>query len=156
MNAYMLWMILAAAFLVLEVSATPGIGMLFAAFGAFSLGTLLAFGILNDLSIFGQTAWFLSLTAVWALILWYPLKHWMQSKSKPYENFSGTTAIVGEGGLVKGTTGTARWSGAIMKARIAPDARIEFVVAGEEVLVNSTDGNVLLVDSKPPQQAKDS
>jgi len=155
-NAYVLWMILAGIFLVLEATATPGIGMLFAAFGAFTLGTLLALGILNDPSIFGQVAWFLSVTAIWALILWYPLKSWMQSKSKPYENFVGTTAIVGEEGLVKGKTGTAIWSGAIMKARIAPDALIESVVAGEEVWVNDTDGNVLLVDSEPPQRAKDS
>ena len=155
MNAYVLWMILAAMFLVLEVTATPGIGMLFAAFGAFTLGTLLALGIVHDLSIFGQVGWFLSLSAVWTLILWYPLKHWMQSKSKPYENFVGTRAIVGEGGLVKGKTGTALWSGATMKARIAPGAALASVVAGEEVWVHNTEGNVLLVDVNPTHREKD-
>jgi len=154
-NAYVLWLILAGAFLVLEVTVTPGIGLLFAAFGAFTLGALLAVGILNDPSILGQVAWFLSFTAIWTLILWYPLKSWMQSKSKPYENFAGTTAIVGDGGLVKGKTGTAIWSGAMMKARIVPDAVIESVVAGAEVWVHSTEGNVLLVDVKPTQREKD-
>lgn len=139
----------------LEVTVTPGIGMLFAAFGAFTLGTLLALGILNDPSIFGQVAWFLSFTAIWTVILWHPLKSWMQSKSKPYENFAGTKAIVGDDGLVKGKTGAAIWSGATMKARIAPDAVIESVVGGEEVWVQYTEGNVLLVDVKPPQREKD-
>ncbi len=136
----------------LEVTVTPAIGMLFAAFGAFTLGILLALGLLNGLSIASQVAWFLSLTAIWTLILWRPLKVWMQSKSKPYENFAGTTAIAGEGGLVKGKTGTAIWSGATMKARIAPDAAIESVVAGEAIWVHNTDGNVLLVDVNPLQR----
>ncbi len=147
----MIWLLVGAVFFVLEAFAISGVGFLFAACGALTLGGLLAFGVLDPaLSFWMQIAWFFGTTSLWALVLWKPIKHWMRGSKHAYSNIIGTRAEVIEEDLEPGVLGKVRWSGTDMQARLVPGAIKEPVRVGAEVWIYETDGTVLLVSELAP------
>lgn len=145
-----IWMGLGALLLILEVSAVPGIGLLFGGLGGMTIGGLLAFGIISpDISLYLQLAWFFGFTCVWAAILWKPFMR-MKKAQPDYHTMIGTHAEVLPGGLHKGKTGQVKWSGTPMSARIAETSARASFKEGDEVWIHALDGTVLLVDEGKP------
>lgn len=146
----MIWMGLGAFLLILEVSAIPGIGMLFGGLAGLTLGGLIAFGAISrDISFYLQLAWFFGFTCVWAAVLWKPFMS--MKKSQPdYHTIIGTHAEVTGADLRKGKTGKVKWSGTPMAARLREDSVHSDVKLGAEVWVYALDGTVLVVDMEKP------
>lgn len=151
-----LWMGLGAFLLLLEVSAIPGIGLLFGGLAAMTLGGLMAFDVISrDISTYLQFAWFFGFTVLWAAILWKPFMK-MKKRSPAYHAIIGSTATVMPGGLKKGRSGKVKWSGAPMAARIRPESARDSFAEGDEVWVHELDGSVLVVDADKPAQSSES
>lgn len=145
-----IWMGLGALLMVLEVSAVPGIGLLFGGLAGLTLGGLMSFGIIDSAdSFYLQLAWFFGLTCVWAAVLWKPFMK-MKKTQAEYHNIVGTHATVVDGALKKGKTGKAKWSGTPMSARIAETSTHSSIAEGTEVWVHALEGTVLVVDTEKP------
>lgn len=143
------WFIACILFFLLEALGATGIGFLFAALGAFCTGILLQAGLIAEDQYLTQGAAFFMLTALWALILWRPLKRMRLSKSAPnHHDIVGRHAIVSDEGLAKGSTGHARWSGTIMRARLAEDAVMDMAAGGQELKIVAVDGSTLVLAEK--------
>ncbi len=144
-----LWLAIGFGLIALELSIAPGIGILFAGIAGVSLGGLLAFGVLNEPDFYLQLVWFFGLTVGWAVVLWRPLKKYLRSSTGVFDMYVGTTAIVQEGGVSKDKTGTVRWSGSNMRARVRKDAKIDKIEEGEEVYIHAMKNGVMHVDIAP-------
>ena len=142
-NHEIAWLIAGAVFFVFEVAVTTGVGFLFIGLGAITVGGLMTFGVIEPDSVVEEFSYFFGLTAVWAIILWRPMKK-ILSEGGDFDNVVGDRAVVGDDGLVKGKTGTARWSGTNMQARLAESAP-DKVKAGEELWIHKVDGSILIV-----------
>ncbi len=142
------WLILGIALIVAEATIVPGVGFLFAGLAGILLGGLLTFQFVNATELTEQIVYFLFLTAVWWAILWAPLKKSMKKpKGEGYENMIGTSGEVDDPrDLTVGKVGHIKWSGARMRARIAPNSTTERIKNGETVYVHDQKDGVLLVD----------
>jgi membrane protein implicated in regulation of membrane protease activity len=148
----LLWLLLGIAAVLAEVLAVaPGIGLLFTGLGALGVSLLLYSLPGADISLLGQLTWFLAFTAVWAVLLWKPMKRWRMpsAKSGTYSNIVGDRATVGAEGLRKGEQGQVTWSGTVMNAELADDATLEDLPAGATVEVAAVRGNTLIVKNIP-------
>jgi len=142
------WLVAGVAFFIAEM-AIPGIGLLFAGFGALSVGMLLNFSLLSVDGNLQQMLAFVVFTILWTLILWKPMQKFRIGKNKtPYHNIIGETAIVGEKGLHRINGGEVVWSGANMKAKLDERASIEQLDAGKQVVIKEITGNTLIVTPK--------
>ena len=147
MDVSYLWLIAAAAFFACEVFGLSGIGFLFAGLAAIGVAIVAEIGVVTKSAYIAQFAWFFLLTAVFALLLWKPMRKMQTtSKDKPYSNIVGDTATVGDEPLRKGQTGTARWSGTIMQAELSPHAPVDELEPGTIVKILSVSGTKLIVD----------
>lgn len=143
------WFLASALFFLAEALGISGIGLLFAAIGAFCLGILLQTGLLSPENIVAQGALFFLLTAIWAAVLWAPIKKIRMKKStRDHQDIVGRMAVVDDGGLRKGARGNARWSGTTMNARLADDAAINTAAAGDELKIVKVDGSTLVLAQK--------
>lgn len=141
------WLLLGVVLVAVEAFAIPGIGFFFfAGFGALSLSLLLAGGIVGEEAWIAQLAWFCACSAGWALLLWKPLKRWKTSKhsGEAYHNIIGHKALI-VGALEKGKTGTVRWSGTLMQARLAAESEASMLQEGTEVIITAVEGTTLTV-----------
>lgn len=148
----LLWLLLGIAAVLAEVLAVaPGIGLLFTGLGALGVSLLLYSLPGADISLLGQLTWFLAFTAVWAVLLWKPMKRWRMpsAKSGTYSNIVGDRATVGAEGLRKGEQGQVTWSGTVMNAELADDAAVQSVPAGEIVKIVAVQGNTFFVKPSP-------
>lgn len=140
------WLLAGAALLALEAFGIPGIGFFFAGLAAILVGTLVETGLVEADATILQCGVFFVLTAVMAVLLWNKLKSWRVNPGAPqYSNIAGTEATVTRD-LLGDSIGEVRWSGALMRARLADKAGT--AVAGSTVIVREADGNVLLVAPK--------
>ena len=143
-----IWLILGIIFIIIEVSAIPGIGFLFAGLSAISLGGFITFGFINGATQLDQIAYFFFLTAIWWVVLWKPLKGLVKNKGGDYKNLSDAQGVVEEdGGLLAGKVGNVKWSGAVMRARIRPGSSLEKIEKGETVWIHEQKDGILLVDT---------
>ena len=142
----LLWLLIGAVALVLEVMGVSGIGLLFAGIGAFFVGILIETGIAPADGYLIQVAWWFLFTALSALLLWKPFRRLLQRQKHHYSNMIGDTAVIGPEGLKPGETGHARWSGTIMQARLAPHCAVDSVAAGAQVRITGVQGATLLVE----------
>ncbi len=148
----LLWLLLGIAAVLAEVLAVaPGIGLLFTGLGALGVSLLLYSLPGAEISLLGQLTWFLAFTAVWAVLLWKPLKRWRMPSphSGTYSNIVGDRATVGTEGLRRGQQGQVIWSGTLMNAELADDATLEDLPAGATVKVAAVRGNTLIVKNIP-------
>lgn len=140
------WLVAGAVMVAMEAFAIAGVGLLFAGFGALSVALIIESDIVDETSIIAQIAWWCAMTVVWAALLWRPLKHFYHRAPKQeYKNMVGSFATVGKGGLVANQEGEVRWSGTIMRARLAKDAHVTALSEGAEVVVVDVQGVTLIV-----------
>jgi membrane protein implicated in regulation of membrane protease activity len=152
-----LWLTAGALLLALEVFGAPGIGLLFGGIAGIAVGTLLQSGLLGADDITLQFAVWFGLTAFSALLLWKPLQRWRMPKSdnQGFSNMVGDLATITGGPLVRGSGGSARWSGTIMLAEIDPVADATRIEENTVVEITKVRGNTLLVrprDARRPEE----
>jgi len=151
-NHGVVWLTLSFIFIMIEVSA-PGIGGLFSGVAALTLGGLLIGEIITPDNIVQELAYFFGLTIVWAAILWKPLKKIMLPRDSAYSDIIGTSVKVVKGDLAKGKTGSVKWSGAIMRAKIIDSSEAELIKEDEEIWIHDKEGTLFLVDVSPPEKS---
>ena len=140
------WLIAGAVLLALEAFGLPGIGFLFAGIAAILVGALVEIGLIDGAAIVTQFGVFGLATVLFAVLLWKKLKSWRINPSAPhYHNMVGTEAVVTQE-LINDAIGEVRWSGALMRARLAE--KHGSLTVGSTVIVRAMDGNVLLVAAK--------
>lgn len=140
------WLLAGAVLLALEAFGIPGIGFLFAGIAAILVGALVEIGLIDPLSLVTQFGVFGLATAAFAALLWNKLKSWRVNPNAPhYHNMIGTEAVVTLE-LINDAVGEVRWSGALMRARLADKSGS--AVVGSTVIIREMDGNVLLVAPK--------
>lgn len=146
-NISVIWLIAGAIFVFLEASSVPGIGFLFAGLAAIIVGGLISIGAISQDNITIQFSWFFGFTALWAIILWKPMKRLRYNTSdKEYKNIIGNTATVKNTPLTKQKTGKVEWSGTIVKARIAGNSKTDSIPVDEDVkIMEIKDGNFLVL-----------
>jgi membrane protein implicated in regulation of membrane protease activity len=97
----------------------------------------------------GQFILFFLSTAIWAAVLWKPLKKMMNSGGSGYSDMVGDTAVVYGEPLEKGKRGQVKWSGTIMNCEIAPQENIEKILPGTDVTIAEVSKGILLVKRIP-------
>lgn len=141
-----LWLLAGAVLVLLETFTVPGIGFLYAGLASITVGGLLAAGYFDQADLTLQFSWFFGFTALWAVVLWKPMKRLRyRTTDKEYKNMVGSTAVVKDIPLTKNKLGNVQWSGTIMQAKLADDSPVESVPAGEEVIVTAAEGNRFIV-----------
>lgn len=146
-----LWLLLGACFIIAEAFIVPGIGFFFAGLGAFTLGGLLVFRILETSNFFLQIGYASLFTAIWVLLLWKPFKRYISSrKGKGYSNFIGEQAMVISTVLEKGQKGYVTYSGTTMSALLDPNADIDQLPKGSIAYITHISGTTVTVSPFPP------
>ena len=142
-NIATLWVIVGAALVVMEAFVAPGVGFLFTGLAAIITGGLVSFGLIAPQDMLLQIAIFLMISAICAVVLWKKLRGFRQGK-EVYRNIIGDTAIVESKALEKDADGQIKWSGTLMKARLAEDAKAKQIVSGREVIIEAINGNIAI------------
>lgn len=144
-----LWLGTGVLMLAAEALGVSGVGLMFGGLGCFTVGAFLTVGLIGDGSTLSQFIIFFLSTALWAAILWKPLRRYYSGKHKGgYSNMVGETAYVGSQGLKRGHVGEATWSGTIMKATLADHASVDALEAGTPVVITEVKGITLTVKPK--------
>lgn len=140
------WLLAGAVLLALEAFGIPGIGFLFAGIAAILVGALVETALIDPFAIVTQFGVFGLATVLFAVLLWNKMKSWRMNPNAPhYNNMVGTEAVVTQE-LINDATGEVRWSGALMRARLADKSGN--AMAGSTVIIREVDGNILLVAPK--------
>ena len=147
LSPHAIWFIVGAALIAIEIFMVPGTGILFAGLGAITVGGVVIAGWVEVVS--GQFILFFLSTAIWAALLWKPLKKLMNSGNSGYSDIVGDTAVVHAESLEKGKRGQVKWSGTIMNCEIAPQERPEKILPGTEVTITEVSKGILLVKRIP-------
>lgn len=144
-----IWLGIGVVMLLAEAMGISGVGLIFAGLACLTVGALVSLEVLGADATLMQVIVFLMATAAWTLVLWKPMRRFYSSHNKAgYSNMVGDTAYIGGGGLKKGETGEATWSGTIMKARLADDAAAQAVGSGIAVEIVDVKGATLIVKPK--------
>jgi membrane protein implicated in regulation of membrane protease activity len=143
----LLWLIVGALCLAAEAFGVPGVGFLFAGLSAVVVGALVHFDLIGMDHYTVQVGVFFATSALLALVLWKKLKAWRTNPraGAEFHNIVGDGATAGKGGLVKGRTGQASWSGTTMMAILADNVSVERVAEGELLEIVAVKGNKLIV-----------
>lgn len=141
------WYGIGVAAIIFELSM-GGIGLIFAGLGAITVGALVNFHVIDILdSWLLEIAAFLILTFLWTVILWKPFKKLTKGEGKKYQDIINQEAqIYDENGLEKGKTGNIKWSGSIVKARIAEDSSLLRIAKDESVYIVGKEDGALIID----------
>lgn len=140
---HLIWVLSGVALISIEVFMVPGIGFLFAGLGAISVGIALMAGLF--ISFTAQVTWFFCLTAIWAAVLWWPLRRAYRRPDSGYADMVGDIATVGPDGLQKGKLGQVRWSGTIMNCRLDEGCDQEKLNPETEVKILKVSDGILIV-----------
>jgi len=147
MSNSLYWLIASAVFFALEAFGIPGLGFLFAGIGAIATAGLIEAGVIAPADLVSQWALFFVITVASAIVLWRKIKAWRMNPNAPeYSNIIGTEAVVTS--AISGTgEGQARWSGTLMRARLA-DHTAPSLAEGTVVTITRVEGNTLFVTAK--------
>lgn len=141
------WLIFAAFCFAMEALGITGVGFFFAGLGAVSLGLLMELGIVSEQAFVAQFAWFFGFTAIWAALLWKPIKSYrIHKQGEVFNNMVGDKCVVIKAPIVKGKKGAVKWSGTVMHAELVATSSAEAVAVDEEVVIKEVKGNTLFVD----------
>jgi len=143
LSPHTLWLIAGASLIAIEIFLVPGSGVLFAGLGAITVGGAMVAGWVHGTE--NQFILCFLSTAVWAAILWKPLKKMMNSDGSGYSDFIGQTAIVHGEPLEKGKRGELKWSGTIMSCEISPEESAEEILPDTEVTIIEVSQGILRV-----------
>lgn len=145
MSPSAIWLITGAVFIGIEMFGAPGMGFLFAGIAALCTGSAIEFGVVAPDDTTVQFALFFLITVVSAALLWKKLK---AVRGPSYSNMVGTVAEVIGGGLAGAREGQVKWSGTIMRARLADEVTIDVLPAGTFVTITKVEGTLLHVVPK--------
>ena len=145
MSVTALWLIAGAVFVGIEIFGVPGIGFLFAGIAALMVGGGVELGVIAAENTLLQFALFFLTTTISAVLLWKKLK---EVRGPSYSNMVGTQAEVMGGGLTGKIEGQVKWSGTIMRARLAEEVIIDVLPAGTFVVITKVEGTLLHVAPK--------
>lgn len=141
MSESVIWLLIGALLVALEVFAVPGIGFLFAGLAGVATGVVTQIGYAETLIV--QLGWFFGFTIFWAAVLWKPMKKFRKSHGgHNYNNIVGHSATVINNPLKKGVEGEVKWSGSVMSAKLSEG---EEVAVGAQVKIIEVSGNTLVV-----------
>lgn len=144
-----LWLLVGVVFLAAEALGVSGVGLLFAGFGALTIGALLQAELISEADTVLQLVVFCAATALWTALLWKPMKRFrLGQRSGGYHNMVGETAIVAGAGIDKARGGEVTWSGTIMKAELDPAVSASRLEAGSQVTILGVKGATLIVAPK--------
>lgn len=138
-----LWFIAGALLVSFEMIVAPGVGFLFAGLSALTIGALIFANLLPASALVVQWSAAFLFTGLWAALLWKPMQRFLHRKTS-YHNMFGSPAIL-VGQLEKNQTGTARWSGTVMKARLHPDTPKRLYPDGTELFITGIEGTTLIL-----------
>ncbi|MFQ5483502.1 MAG: NfeD family protein, partial [Nitrospinaceae bacterium] len=142
-----IWLFFGVLLIFLEVFLMPGMGMIFAGLGAVTVGGILLTGWIDSAS--SQFILFFLATGVWAILLWKPLKKFIEGKDSGFDDMIGGTAVVYGAALENGKTGQVKWSGTIMKCNLhATTDGPQIIEPGEEVTIKEVSKGILIVEGK--------
>jgi membrane protein implicated in regulation of membrane protease activity len=145
MSPTILWLIAGAVFIAVEIFGVPGIGFLFAGLAALVVGGGIEFGLIDADGYLVQFVLFFLISITSAIVLWKRLR---DKRPPSYSNMVGTEAHVAAPGLAGKREGQVKWSGTLMRARLADDVNIDVLPEGETVIIRHVDGNLLHVVPK--------
>jgi membrane protein implicated in regulation of membrane protease activity len=143
LNIESLWLVGGAVLVVLEAFVAPGVGFLFAGFGAIMAGIFIGLGLIAPENYLLQFVVCFAFTALFAGLLWKKLKQFRQGK-ETYSNIIGDTAIVESDLLKKGVDGKVKWSGTVLQARLVQNASVVQIPAGSQVTIEELRGNIAI------------
>lgn len=148
MSVIYLWLIAGVLLFAAEAMGISGIGLMFAGIGAVMAGLAVSVGLVAVDALVAQWIVFFAFSAVSAALLWKPLQRLRVGKHHGnYSNIVGETAYVGSGGVTK-ESGEVTWSGTIMRAQLIPDAVVERLEPGTQVVIVDLRGITLHVKPK--------
>ena len=142
MGAIELWLVLGTVFLIIELQVS-GIGFLFLGLGSLSNAALIY--IYPILSQYHYSSFGL-LSFLWFIILWWPLKRYMQAKGKNTEHYMdmiGGEVEVCNSSLFPGDLGQVKWSGTLMNARLDKIEQNSAAI-GDKLFITAIHGNILI------------
>lgn len=147
LSPHAIWFIAGAAMIAIEIFFVPGTGTIFAGLGAITVGAILIAGWIEEVN--AQFILFFLSTAIWAALLWKPLKKLMNSGDSGYSNMVGNTAVVYGEPLEKGKRGQVKWSGTIMNCEISPQESTDKISPGTDVTITEVSKGILIVKQIP-------
>jgi len=146
----LLWLLLGTSFIIAEAFLVPGVGFFFAGLGAFSIGGLLAFGILSTSDFFLQLGYVSLATLGWTLLLWKPFKRYISSRhDREYSNLVGEEATVASLTLEKRKKGHIYYSGTTMSALLDERSIVDQLPQGATVYITHISGTTASVMPTP-------
>jgi len=142
-----IWAIVATLLVLVEVAIVGiGVGLLFLGLGAYLTAIALYFDWISATNYIAQISTFFFGAAIFAVILWKPLKALRKNKTS-YNDMIGQLATVVDTALTKEKRGKVKWSGVIMKAKLSVDADIDQIEIGQDVMIKEVIGTTLIVDT---------
>lgn len=148
-NPVLLWAIVASVLVVIELTIVGiGIGLLFLGLGAYLTAVILWLGFIEPNNYIAQFSSFFLGSAFFTAILWKPLKKLKNSSKESYHDMIGQYATVIQSPLLQNKKGTVKWSGSVMKARIAADSENTEFAIDTEVIIKDVKGSTVFVDTK--------
>jgi membrane protein implicated in regulation of membrane protease activity len=117
--------------------------LLFFAIASFITGILISIGLISgwEAEVFTLGI----LTAVTTALLWKPLKNFQNSGGGADTSSDMIGRTVPAGSEITATGGSIRYSGVDWNSRLSKDAVVESIAEGEQCVIASVDGNVMLV-----------
>lgn len=142
------WLILGIIFIIFETFLVPGVGFLFFGLASFSLGSLLAFSIIETPLFLIQLGYVALLTFVWGILLWKPFKKYLSRSNKEhFSNMIGEMAVVSSAILGKEQPGQIAWSGTVMSALLEKEATVNEISKGTAVYIVKVLGSTAIVST---------
>jgi membrane protein implicated in regulation of membrane protease activity len=117
--------------------------LLFFAIASFITGLLVSFGVISgwEIEIFALGV----LTAITTLLLWKPLKNFQNSGGGSDTSSDMIGKKVPASSEINTTSGTIRYSGIDWNSRLDNRAGVESISSGEQCIITSVDGNIMIV-----------
>jgi membrane protein implicated in regulation of membrane protease activity len=144
-----IWLLSGAFLIVLDIIMINVIWVMFAGLGAVTVGALAALGIID--STVAQFTLFFFATGIWSMLLWKPLKSFMDGKDTGFNDMVGSTAVVYDSALEYGKMGKVKWSGTVMNCRLESNVDgVDKIEPGTEVTIAGVSKGVMLVRTKKP------
>jgi membrane protein implicated in regulation of membrane protease activity len=146
MSAAIWWFLIGGALIAAEVAVVTGIGLLFTGLGALSVGLLIESGVMANSSLAAQIGVALAATGAWAIVLWKPFKSMIAKRpGKSYSNMVGEMAEVVGSPITGNAEGKAKWSGAVMGAKLADEFLGSTLDVGQKAEIVEVKGNTLIL-----------
>ncbi len=147
LSASSIWLIFGALLIFLEIVVFQGIGFLFAGLGSICVGGFLIAGWIESLT--SQFILFFLSSTIWTVVLWKPLKKFIEGKDSGFDDMVGNTVIVYGDSIAKGKMGKIKWSGTIMNCEFQPEAEgIQSIAPETEAVISRISHGLVIIKEK--------